>query len=174
MSLRELNDHLRGRRGVAHKLDIRRVRASLGARLGWGDATGDAAGAGSPGGVPVGDDCAAMPDGDGFLLLAIEGLLDEFVAAEPWFAGYCAVMVNVSDVYAMGGRPVALVDALWSKGAERAEPIWDGMAAAARKYGVPIVGGHTNTRSAGDHLAAAILAAPAGCSPASTPGPATR
>ena len=31
------------------------------------------------------------------------------------------------------------------------------MATAARKYGVPVVGGHTNTRSGGDHLAAAVL-----------------
>lgn len=107
--------------------------------------------------VAVGDDCAAIADGDGFLLLAIEGLLDEFVSAEPWFAGYCAVMVNVSDVYAMGGRPLAVVDALWAAGADRAGPIWDGMKTAAAKYAVPIVGGHTNSRSDADHLAAAIL-----------------
>ncbi len=137
MTLPELAAHLRGLRGVRHKLDLQPV----GGRL-------------AP---PVGDDCAALPDGDGFLLLAIEGLVDDFVAAEPWFAGYCAVMVNVSDVAAMGGRPVALVDALWTNGADRAGPIWDGMTTAAAKYGVPIVGGHTNSRAAGDHLAAAIL-----------------
>ncbi len=137
MTLPELVAHLRGLRGVLHKLDIQPV----GGRL-------------AP---PVGDDCAVLPDGDGFLLLAIEGLLDEFVAAEPWFAGYSAVMVNVSDVYAMGGRPVAVVDALWTADAARAGPIWDGMTRAAAKYGVPIVGGHTNSRAAGDHLAAAIL-----------------
>lgn len=32
----------------------------------------------------------------------------------PWFAGYCGVMVNVDDIYAMGGRPTAVVDALWA------------------------------------------------------------
>ena len=138
MTLPELTAHLRSLRGVRHKLDLQPV----GGRL-------------AP---PVGDDCAALPDGHGgFTLLAIEGLLDEFVAAEPWFAGYSAVMVNVSDVYAMGGRPVAVVDALWTNGADRAGPVWDGMTSAAAKYGVPIVGGHTNSRAAGDHLAAAIL-----------------
>ena len=35
----------------------------------------------------VGDDCAAIPDGDGYLLLAIEGFINDFVAADPWFAG---------------------------------------------------------------------------------------
>ena len=79
--------------------------------------------------VPVGDDCAAIPDGDGHLLFAIEGFVDDFVEPMPWFAGYCGVMVNVSDIYAMGGRPLAVVDALWSQrrpqaraGARRAWP----------------------------------------------------
>jgi hypothetical protein len=143
VTFRALTEHLRSLRGVALKLDIQTVGKLIGA-----------AGTDS---VPIGDDCAAIPDGDGHLLLAIEGLLDEFVAAEPWFAGYCAVMVNVSDVYAMGGRPIAIVDAIWTAGEDRAGPIWEGMTTAARKYGIPIVGGHTNSRAASDHLAAAIL-----------------
>jgi len=57
--------------------------------------------------VPVGDDCAVLADGDGYLLFAIEGFLNGFVARDPDFAGYCGVMVNVSDIYAMGGRPTA-------------------------------------------------------------------
>jgi selenophosphate synthase len=55
--------------------------------------------------LAVGDDCAAIPDGDGYLLFAIEGFINDFVEQQPWFAGYCGVMVNVSDIYAMGGRP---------------------------------------------------------------------
>ncbi|MDB5295391.1 MAG: hypothetical protein JWO31_1374 [Phycisphaerales bacterium] len=148
MDLSTLTTHLRGLKGVAHKLDIRPVRDLIAA----------AGPSGTLNAVPVGDDCAAIPDGaGGHLLFAIEGMLDEFVAAEPWFAGYCAVMVNVSDVYAMGGRPTAIVDALWTASADRAGPVWAGMAAAAAKYGVPIVGGHTNSRASGDHLAAAVL-----------------
>jgi selenophosphate synthetase-related protein len=62
----------------------------------------------------LGDDCAAIQDGDDWLLLAAEGMLPSFVAEDPWFAGYSAVMVNLSDIAAMGGRPLALVDVLWS------------------------------------------------------------
>jgi AIR synthase-related protein len=105
----------------------------------------------------VGDDCAAIPDGDGYLLFAIEGLLDEFVQREPWFAGYCGVMVNISDVAAMGGRPTAVVDALWTANHARGATMFAGMRAAADAYGVPIVGGHTNARSDGDRLAVAVL-----------------
>jgi len=131
-------------RGVAHKRDIDAVVARLG--LGGRHAA-----------VPVGDDCAAIPDSDGHLLLAIEGFLDSFVAADPYFAGYCGIMVNLSDVAAMGGRPLAVVDALWSRDAGAADPILAGLADAAALYGVPVVGGHTNTRADTGNLAVAVL-----------------
>jgi AIR synthase-related protein len=107
--------------------------------------------------VRIGDDCAAIPDGDGYLLLAIEGFVEDFVKADPYFAGYCGVMVNASDVYAMGGRPIALVDALWSDGATTAGPAMRGLADAAGIYGIPVVGGHTNLRAPSGQLAVAIL-----------------
>jgi uncharacterized protein len=107
--------------------------------------------------IQVGDDCAAIPDGNGYLLLAAEGLLPQFVETEPWFAGWCAVMVNVSDIYAMGGRAIALVDTIWSQSAETTQPIWKGMLAAAQAYNVPIVGGHTNCHSPYNALSVAIL-----------------
>jgi uncharacterized protein len=105
----------------------------------------------------VGDDCAAIPDGDGHLLLAAEGFMGGFVAADPWFAGYCGLMVNLSDVAAMGGRPLAVVDILWAESEAAALPVLDGLRAAAAVYGVPVVGGHSNLRSASGQFGAAIL-----------------
>ncbi|NNU68018.1 sll0787 family AIR synthase-like protein [Rhizobium indicum] len=107
--------------------------------------------------IAVGDDCAALPDGDGYLLFAIEGFMNEFVAADPWFAGWCGVMVNISDVVAMGGRPIAVVDAVWADGEAGATPVLEGMRAASSAFGVPIVGGHTNIRSERGQLSVAIL-----------------
>ncbi|MFM0685719.1 sll0787 family AIR synthase-like protein [Paraburkholderia strydomiana] len=150
MSLHGLVERLRESRGFRHKTDIAGVVASLASRLPNG--TRDLAQA-----VAVGDDCAAIADGDGYLLFAIEGLVSDFVETMPWFAGYSSVMVNISDVYAMGGRPLAVVDALWSDGLESAEQILAGMAAASSAYGVPVVGGHSNTRSAEPQLAVSIL-----------------
>ncbi|TXM70679.1 sll0787 family AIR synthase-like protein [Methylobacterium sp. WL120] len=144
VDLQALAGQIRNARGVSHKRDIDAVvtRLGLGARH-------DA--------VPVGDDCAAIPDGDGHLLFAIEGFIDSFVSADPYFAGYCGIMVNLSDVAAMGGRPLAVVDALWSRDAAAADPILAGLSDAAALYGVPVVGGHTNTRSETGNLAVAVL-----------------
>jgi AIR synthase-related protein len=134
---------LRASRGLAAKHDIAAVAAQLGLS--------------STSAIPVGDDCAAIPDGDGFLLLAIEGFINEFVAADPWFAGWCGAMVNISDVAAMGGTPLAVVDAVWSAGEDNAVPIVAGLRAASEAFGVPIVGGHTNTRCDRGQLSVAIL-----------------
>jgi AIR synthase-related protein len=112
------------------------------------------------GGVEVGDDAAAIPDGNGYLLFAAEGMMEAFIERDPWFAGYSAVMVNLSDIAAMGGIPTAVVDVMWTHASSPiAAQIWEGMRAASSAYGVPIVGGHT-TRFPIDRtplLAAAIV-----------------
>ena len=143
VALGQLAATLRAGRGLAAKRDI----AAVAARLGVSAASA----------VPVGDDCAAIPDGDGFLLLAIEGFMNEFVAGDPWFAGWCGVMVNVSDVAAMGGRPIAAVDAVWAGSAGDAEPVLAGLRAASETFDVPVVGGHTNIRTDRGQLSVAIL-----------------
>jgi selenophosphate synthetase-related protein len=73
--LTALAQTLRASRGLAAKADIGLATARLGL-------SGQSA-------APVGDDCAAIPDGDGYLLFAIEGFMNEFVAGDPWFAGWC-------------------------------------------------------------------------------------
>ncbi|MBC7938510.1 MAG: hypothetical protein H7Z19_01905, partial [Chitinophagaceae bacterium] len=120
MRLSELADTLRASRGFAHKRDIAGAIAQL---RGAGHVQVQGAGIAQ---VRNGDDCAAIPDGDGHLLFAIEGFVEDFVAQMPWFAGYCGVMVNLSDIAAMGGRAIAVVDALWSTDAAHAAPVLQG------------------------------------------------
>jgi AIR synthase-related protein len=142
IDIRTLAERLSSSSGIAAKQDIGTIAARLGLQ-GQQDA--------------VGDDCAALPDGDGYLLFAIEGFMNEFVAADPWFAGWCGIMVNISDIVAMGGRPIAVVDAIWADGEEGVVPVLEGMRAASASYGVPIVGGHTNIRTDRGQLSVAIL-----------------
>ena len=143
LAISALAQRLRCSNGFAAKSDIASVARSLGL-----------SGAGV---IPVGDDCAAIPDGDGYLLFAIEGFMNEFVAGDPWFAGWCGAMVNISDIAAMGGRPIAIVDAIWSNGEAAAAPVLAGLKDAAKAYGVPVVGGHTNIRTDRGQLSVAIL-----------------
>ena len=138
-----LAERLRRSSGLAAKSDIASVARSLG--LSADDV------------IPVGDDCAAIPDGDGYLLFAIEGFMNEFVAGDPWFAGWCGAMVNISDIAAMGGRPIAVVNAIWADGEANAAPILKGLKEAATAFGVPVVGGHTNVRTDRGQLSVAIL-----------------
>lgn len=144
----DLAQRLRQTLGILHKRDIQTAADSLG---GWVSHTEDQ----TP--ILLGDDCAAIPNGEGYLLLAAEGLWPVLVEAEPLFAGWCAVLVNVSDIYAMGGHPIAVVDALWSQSTEQAQKIWEGMMAASKAFNVPIVGGHTNCHSPYEAIAVAIL-----------------
>ncbi|MBD2175352.1 sll0787 family AIR synthase-like protein [Pseudanabaena sp. FACHB-1998] len=138
-----LAEKLRQSLGILHKQDIQIAAKGLGEA--WNEA------------ILLGDDCAAIPDGDGFLLLAAEGMLPQLIATDPWFAGWCAIMVNVSDIYSMGGKPIAVVDTLWSESPDSISELLAGMKAASSAYQVPIVGGHTNCRSSYNALSVAIL-----------------
>lgn len=138
MSLSALANAVRAHAGLAAKRDVASVAAVLGA-------------------AGLGDDCAVIPDGDGYLLFAIEGFMAAFLAADPWFAGWCGVMVNLSDIAAMGGRALAVTDALWAEGAAGAAPLLAGMAAASAAYHVPVVGGHSNFRARKARLAVSVL-----------------
>src|SRR5258708_10209687 len=82
------------------------------------------------GNIRVGDDCAAIPEEDGFLLFAAEGMLESFVANDPWFAGYSAVMVNLSNVASMAGQPLAIVDVISTPKLPESANLWAGMPAA--------------------------------------------
>lgn len=89
-----------------------------------------------------GDDAAAVPHGDGYLIVCGEAMSPPFLKADPFGAGAAAVVTNVSDVRAMGATPLALVDMLVSPDEAHANTVLDGMTWASEKLGVPIVGGH--------------------------------
>jgi selenophosphate synthetase-related protein len=94
-------------------------------------------------GAPLdGDDAAAVASGDRYLIVCGEAIVPGFVRDNPHAAGAAAVITNVSDVRAMGGRPLALVDMLISPDRTHAESVLDGIGWAAGLLGVDVVGGH--------------------------------
>ena len=59
-----------------------------------------------------GEDAAVIKNGHSALLLAADGIWNQLMDVDPYWAGYCAILVNIHDIAAMGGRPIAMVDVL--------------------------------------------------------------
>jgi len=95
--------------------------------------------------VWAGDDAAVVPPPTGQLLLAIDPMVQGVHFVDPTAdVGWAAVARNVSDVAAMGGRPLqALVSLVVPPGAELAD-LLDGLVEAHETL-CPIVGGDTSS-----------------------------
>jgi putative N-acetyltransferase (TIGR04045 family) len=89
----------------------------------------------------VGDDAAPVPGSD--LLAACDAILPSMVERDPEWAGWCAVLVNLNDISAMGAAPVGMLDAVGARDASFARRILRGLRAASHAWGVPVLGGHT-------------------------------
>lgn len=96
----------------------------------------------SLGAVGDGDDGALVAHGEDWIVLCGEAILPSYVVAHPRAAGASAVVTNVSDVRAMGGRPLVILDMLVSPDEAHAELVLEGLAWAAELLGVDVVGGH--------------------------------
>jgi uncharacterized protein len=89
-----------------------------------------------------GEDAAVIEHRDDALLLAADGIWSRLMDADPYWAGYCAVLVNIHDIAAMGGRPLAMVDVFSISSDTIKDQVIAGMKDASTQFGVPIVGGH--------------------------------
>jgi len=106
-----------------------------------------------------GEDCAVieLDKSNEFLLFAADGIWHKLVEADPYFAGYCSVLVNVNDIVAKGGKPLALVDILGLPSIQKSNKIVDGIIDGCKKFGVACVGGHLHPDSPILSLSVAIL-----------------
>jgi selenophosphate synthetase-related protein len=100
-----------------------------------------------------GDDTALIHHAHGDVLAAGEAIYPPFVAADPFGAGVGAVVANVNDVAAMGGRPLGIVDTVVASD-EVARAVLAGLRHAADLYDVPIVGGHLTLSDGAPSLSA--------------------
>ena len=132
MNLDDIVDSIRNFPGVTRKRTIQDVVKSL-------PTTAFANVAASEG-----EDAAAIEYGNDYLLFAADGIMESLVKTNPYYAGYFAVLVNVNDIAAMGGKAIAMVDILSMKDEKVCGHILRGMERAVQKFNVPIVGGHTH------------------------------
>jgi hypothetical protein len=104
-----------------------------------------------------GEDAAVIEHGDEVLLLAADGIWSRLMEADPYWAGYCSVLVNIHDIAAMGGKPLAMVDVLSISDPSIQKEVLAGMHDASLQFGVPIVGGHLHPDTPYSVIDVAIL-----------------
>ena len=108
--------------------------------------------------VDFGDDAAVIDiGGDDYVLFAADGIWGRLMNASPWWAGYTSVLVNVNDIAAMGGKPVAMVNVLSSDNKKVCKEILRGIRDGIAKFGVPMVGGHMHPDTPYTSLSVAII-----------------
>ena len=60
-----------------------------------------------------GEDAAVVAiNGEEAILLAADGIWEKVLEVDPWWAGYCSVLVNANDIAAMGGRPIGMTSVI--------------------------------------------------------------
>ena len=146
--LESLAEGLRNFEGVKRKRAIN----DLVKRLGDSDRVGSRTIAG------FGEDAAVLKiDNDNFVLLAVDGIWGKLLSADPWWAGYCSVLVNVNDIAAMGGTPLAMVNLTSTQKKDICAELGRGIGDGVKKFGVPMVGGHLHPDTSYNALDVGII-----------------
>ncbi len=108
--------------------------------------------------VDFGDDAAVIDiDSDDVILFAADGIWGKLLRASPWWAGYSSVVVNINDISAMGGRPLAMVNVMSSNNKAACKEMLKGITDGIKKFGVPMVGGHMHPDTPYSSLSVAII-----------------
>ena len=93
----------------------------------------------------IGDDAAVVPAPPGTMLLAadavVEGVHADLARVGLDDLGWKAVVANVSDMAAMGGRPLHLLVTVAGPPSTDLDLLYRGIGAAAREYDCEVVGG---------------------------------
>lgn len=99
----------------------------------------------------VGDDAAVITAGDKYLLvstdLMLEGINFDLVYFPLKHLGYKAVVVGISDILAMNGKPTHIMVSLGVSSkfsVERLTELYSGIGAACEEYGLDLAGGDTS------------------------------
>ena len=104
-----------------------------------------------------GEDAAVIECGNMCVLFAADGIMQTLLESDPYFAGYYAVLVNVNDIAAMGGRPLGMVDVMSAQDGKLGQELLRGIKSGVEKFNVPLVGGHTHPDCTYDSLDISII-----------------
>ena len=104
----------------------------------------------------VGDDAAVIDSGEDSILTSTDMLVEnvhfDLTYVPLKHLGYKSVVVNLSDIYAMGGRPEQILVSMALSNrftVEAVDEIYKGIYLACEQYGVDLVGGDTTSSNQG-------------------------
>jgi uncharacterized protein len=144
--LRDIINEIRAYPGLTRKRNIYRITNMLAPVADFGSTIAD-----------FGEDAAAIFYRDEFLLLAADGIWKGLIEANPYAAGKASVMASVNDIYAMGGRPLAMVNVVGIPDSQYYDEIMRGIQKGCEKFRVPMVGGHLHPDTSEVSLSVSIL-----------------
>ena len=114
--------------------------------------------------VGIGDDAAVVRPQDKYLLfttdMMIEGVHFDSSFITPYQLGFKIVSVNVSDIYAMGGKPFyLLLNIAMNKNTNKKfiDRLFDGTKDAIRLYDTTLIGGDLSASNKGMFLSATVI-----------------
>jgi len=135
-SLSEIIDVAKNFKGLKRKIEIGEITAILGEH--------------------EYDDAGFIDLGDVSIVMSTDGITEDLVKSDPWFAGYYSVLVNVNDVVVKGARPMGYVNVM-SGTRENRRKMAEGIRAGLDKYGLKLLKGHTHPDSSYEAIDAAVV-----------------
>lgn len=93
------------------------------------------------------EDAGWFPVNGKYVLISSDGIAEDLVSIDPELSGFYCVLVNVNDVVAKGGKPIALSGVVSSSSPEIRRQITLGIKRALKSYGLILAKMHTHPDS---------------------------
>jgi selenophosphate synthetase-related protein len=133
--LNDLAKNLRLNEGIIRKKPIQKITEILGSKLKNNYVL-----------EAYGEDSAAINlrelGQNDVVLFTNDAMRSQFVEKHPREAGYFCVVVNVKDIYAMGGKPLGFLSVISFNNEETLAEIMHGLRKGSETFRCPILGGH--------------------------------
>jgi len=95
----------------------------------------------------IGQDSAAIKnDNDMLTLITTDRIKTSYIEIFPSGAGFSSILVGVDDIYACGGKPLAVSIIISFRDQIIGQKMIDGICKGSKLFEVPIVRGHTNIK----------------------------
>jgi len=95
----------------------------------------------------IGQDSAAVTNNNDMLtLITTDRIKTSYIENFPLGAGFSSILVGVDDIYACGGKPLAVSIIISFKDQILGQKMIDGICKGSKLFKVPIVRGHTNLK----------------------------